>query len=109
MCKDYYRVSTKSLNGLIVKFWNVYVVEHDFEKSPVITDFILKAKEGEIKMMTDGKEERQFLHAEDCSNALMILSQQYETIDRDKNLHITSFKWNTVLEIAELINEWDDK
>jgi nucleoside-diphosphate-sugar epimerase len=56
-------------------------------------------------MMTDGKEERQFLHAEDCSNALMILSQQYETIDRDKNLHITSFQWNTVLEIAELINE----
>lgn len=42
---------------------------------------------------------------EDCSNALMILSQQYETIDRDKNLHITSFQWNTVLEIAELINE----
>jgi len=105
VCKSIGEIYTKSLNGLIVKFWNVYGVEHDFEKSHVITDFILKAKEGEIKMMTDGKEERQFLHAEDCSNALMILSQQYETIDRDKNLHITSFKWNTVLEIAELINE----
>ena len=105
VCKSIGEVYAKALNGLTVKFWNVYGPEHDMEKSHVITDFIIKARQGKIEMMTDGKEERQFLHAEDCSNALMILSQQYETIDRDKNLHITSFQWNTVLEIAELINE----
>jgi nucleoside-diphosphate-sugar epimerase len=32
----------KSLNGLIVKFWNVYGIENDHEKAHVITDFIRK-------------------------------------------------------------------
>ena len=97
---------TRALNGIIVKFWNVYGPEHDLEKSHVITDFILKARDyGHIPMLTDGKEERQFLHAEDCSNALMILSQQYNTIDREKELHITNFEWNTILEVADIINE----
>ena len=31
---------TKSLKGLVVKFWNVYGYEKDEEKSHVITDFI---------------------------------------------------------------------
>jgi len=97
---------TKSLGGITVKFWNVYGPEHDLEKSHVITDFILKAKEvGNITMLTDGKEERQFLHAEDCSNALMILSQKYNSISRDQELHITNFEWNTILEVADFINE----
>jgi nucleoside-diphosphate-sugar epimerase len=97
---------TRALNGIIVKFWNVYGPEHDLEKSHVITDFILKAKDyGHITMMTDGKEERQFLHAEDCSNALLILSQKYNDIDRNEELHITNFEWNSILEVADIINE----
>jgi nucleoside-diphosphate-sugar epimerase len=96
---------TRALGGITVKFWNVYGPEHDLEKSHVITDFILKAKDyGNITMMTDGTEERQFLHAEDCSNALMILSQKYNEIDRDKELHITNFEWNTILDVANIIN-----
>lgn len=105
ICKSLGETFTKALNGLTVKFWNVYGPEHDLEKSHVITDFILKAKLGKIDMMTDGKEERQFLHAEDCSRCLMILSDKYNEIDRDSNLHITNFGWNTVLEIAEIIKE----
>jgi nucleoside-diphosphate-sugar epimerase len=97
---------TRALGGIIVKFWNVYGPEHNLEKSHVITDFIIKAKDyGHITMMTDGTEERQFLHAEDCSNALMILSQKYNEIDRDKELHITNFEWNTILDVANIINE----
>ena len=97
---------TRALNGIIVKFWNVYGPEHNLEKSHVITDFILKAKDyGHITMLTDGKEERQFLHAEDCSNALVILSKQYNEIDRSQELHITNFEWNTILEVADIINE----
>jgi len=97
---------TRALGGIIVKFWNVYGPEHDLEKSHVITDFILKAKDyGHITMMTDGTEERQFLHAEDCSNALMILSQKYGEISRDEELHITNFEWNTILDVAEIIKE----
>ena len=97
---------TRALGGITVKFWNVYGPEHNLEKSHVITDFILKAKDyGNITMMTDGTEERQFLHAEDCSNALMILSQKYNEINREKELHITNFEWNTILEVADIINE----
>ena len=62
---------TKSLNGLIVKFWNVYGIEKDMEKAHVITDFIKKGFEtGTIDMMTDGTEEREFLYAEDCCEAV---------------------------------------
>jgi nucleoside-diphosphate-sugar epimerase len=105
VCKSLGEIFTKALNGLTVKFWNVYGPEHDLEKSHVITDFILKAKQGKIEMLTDGKEERQFLHAEDCSRCLMILSEKYNEIDRESNLHITNFEWNTILEIAEIIKE----
>lgn len=104
VCKSLGEIFTKALNGLTVKFWNVYGPEHDLEKSHVITDFILKARQGKIEMMTDGKEERQFLHAEDCSRCLLILSEKYNEIDRKENLHITSFEWNTILDIADIIN-----
>lgn len=105
ICKSLGEVYSRILDGLTVKFWNVYGPEHDLAKSHVITDFILNAKQGKISMLTDGKEQRQFLHAEDCSNALYILSQKYNEIDRDKNLHITSFKWNSIMEIAEIISK----
>jgi nucleoside-diphosphate-sugar epimerase len=105
VCKSLGEVYSTILGGLTVKFWNVYGPEHDLEKSHVITDFILKAKDGRITMMTDGTEERQFLHAEDCSNCLHILSKKYHEIDRTQNLHITNFEWNSILEVAEIIKE----
>jgi len=95
---------TKALKGMVVKFWNVYGVEKDLEKAHVITDFITKAKTGKIDMMTDGTEVRQMLYAEDCCECLDILSKRYNDIDRDKLLHITNFKWNTILEIAKYVS-----
>ena len=106
VCKSLAEIFASSLGGITVKFWNVYGPEHDLEKSHVITDFILKAKEGKITMLTDGTEERQFLHAQDCSECLTILSQKYDEIDRTKNLHVTNFEWNTILEVAQAINEY---
>lgn len=95
---------TKVLNGLIVKFWNVYGLEHDLNKSHVITDFILSAKNnGVINMLTNGEEERQMLHAQDCCECLEILSTKYNDIARDENLHITSFKWDKIIDIARII------
>jgi nucleoside-diphosphate-sugar epimerase len=95
---------TQVLNGLVVKFWNVYGIEHDLEKSHVITDLIIKAHDtGTINLMTDGKEERQFLYADDCCEALVALSQRYEEVPRDKELHITNFEWSTILTVAEAI------
>jgi nucleoside-diphosphate-sugar epimerase/GT2 family glycosyltransferase len=97
---------TEILGGVVVKFWNVYGVETDLEKSHVITDLIIKAKtKGEIDLLTDGTEERQFLYADDCCECLLTLVDQYGTIVKDKPLHVTSFKWHTVLEVADYIAE----
>jgi len=95
---------TKSLGGLIVKFWNVYGIEKDMEKAHVITDFIRKGFEtGTIDMMTDGTEEREFLYAEDCCEALETVMQEYDSFVSDDELHITSGVSTSILEIARTI------
>jgi nucleoside-diphosphate-sugar epimerase len=95
---------TKSLNGLIVKFWNVYGIEKDHEKAHVITDFIRKGFEtGVIDMMTDGEEERDFLYAEDCCEALETVMEKYNDFTSEDNLHITSFKYTKIKDIAGII------
>ena len=95
---------TKSLNGLIVKFWNVYGIEKDMEKAHVITDFIVKGFEtGNIDMMTDGTEEREFLYAEDCCEALETVMQEYTAFTSSDELHITSGISTSILEIARHI------
>ena len=102
---EYY---TRSLKGLVVKFWNVYGVEHDPEKWHAITDFIRKAQvNGRIEMMTEGTEMRQLLYADDCCEALRLLAQPatYASMPPDANLHITSFEWITIIDIARLVGE----
>ena len=95
---------TKSLNGLIVKFWNVYGIENDMEKAHVITDFIAKGFEtGTIDMMTDGTEQREFLYAEDCCEALETVMVKYSDFTSSDELHITSGVSTSILEIAKTI------
>jgi len=95
---------TTALKGLTVKFWNVYGIEHDREKSHVITDFIRRGfEEGEFEMLTDGTEERQFLYAEDCCEALEIIMENYTDFKPEDPLHITSFTSTSIKEIAQMI------
>ena len=95
---------TKTLNGLVVKFWNVYGIEKDHEKAHVITDFIRRGfEEGEFEMLTDGTEERQFLYAEDCCEALETVMDNYTDFKPEDPLHITSFRSTSIKEIASII------
>lgn len=95
---------TNSLKGLTVKFWNVYGIEHDDEKAHVITDFIRKGfEEKQFEMMTDGTEERQFLYAEDCCEALETVMESYTDFKPEDPLHITSFRTETIKEVAAII------
>lgn len=106
-CKAIGEVYTRILNGLIVKFWNVYGIESDLEKSHVITDFILKAKNNKkIDMLTDGEESREFLYVEDACECLEILSKQYDKIPRRDNLHITNGNPIKIIEIAQTIQNF---
>ena len=95
---------TKSLNGLTVKFWNVYGIENDMAKAHVITDFIRKGfEDGDFEMMTDGTEERQFLYAEDCCEALETVMESYTDFKPEDPLHITSFNSSSIKEVAAII------
>lgn len=95
---------TTTLKGLTVKFWNVYGIENDMEKSHVITDFIRRGfEEGEFEMLTDGTEERQFLYAEDCCEALETIMEHYTDFKPEDPLHITSFRSSSIKEVAEII------
>jgi nucleoside-diphosphate-sugar epimerase len=95
---------TTALKGLTVKFWNVYGIENDIEKAHVITDFIRKGfEEGQFEMMTDGTEERQFLYAEDCCEALETVMENYTDFKPEDPLHITSFRSETIKQVASII------
>lgn len=95
---------TKTLCGLTLKFWNIYGIEKDYEKSHVITDFIKKGLEnGSIHMITDGTEERQFLYAQDCCEALETIMNHYGEFSPDDELHVTSGISTTIIDIAKEI------
>ena len=95
---------TTALKGLTVKFWNVYGIEKDMEKAHVITDFIRKGfEDGQFEMMTDGTEERQFLYAEDCCEALETVMENYTDFKPEDPLHITSFRSETIKQVASII------
>lgn len=97
---------TAALNGLTVKFWNVYGVEADPAKTHVVTDFIAMASSARhIKMRTTGEERRQLLYSGDCAEGLLAVAKHYEDISRDKELHLTSFVWSSVFEIGQVIAE----
>lgn len=94
------------LNGLTVRLWNVYGKETDEEKFHVITDFIKMAKtENKVKVRTDGQESRQFLSVDDLCECLLILTKNFDSLDKSKNYHITSFSWVKISEIANIISE----
>jgi nucleoside-diphosphate-sugar epimerase len=95
---------TTALKGLTVKFWNVYGIEKDMEKAHVITDFIRRGfEEGEFEMMTDGTEERQFLYAEDCCEALETVMENFTDFKPEDPLHITSFSSTSIKDVAQII------
>jgi len=103
-CKKLGELYTTALKGLTVKFWNVYGIEKDHEKAHVITDFIRRGfEEDEFEMLTDGTEERQFLYAEDCCEALETVMENYTDFKPEDPLHITSFRSSTIREVADII------
>jgi nucleoside-diphosphate-sugar epimerase len=92
-------------NGKTVHFWNVYGIEHDPKKFHVISDFAAMAKFNKvISMRTTGTEVRDFLYAEDCCNALISIMKNHEAIAKEKQLHLTSFEYTSIIKVAELIS-----
>lgn len=87
--------------GTLVRFWNVYGVELSEEKSHAITDFVRMAiTNHEIKMLTDGSEQRQFLFAADCAVALEVLMTRFFQGHHDKQIDISSFEFVSIRDVA---------
>lgn len=97
---------SESLGGITVKFWNVYGIEKEREKSHVITDFIIKAKKyKKINMLTDGKEKRDFLYSEDCCTGLELIMKNYNFFKKEKEIHLTTTNFTSIIEIANIIKK----
>jgi len=96
---------TRKLGGLSARFWNVYGPESVSEKSHVITDILHKFEtKGYIDLMTDGEEERQFLHTDDCAKCLTTVMDKYDEISENvESVDITSFESIKIKEVAKCI------
>lgn len=82
---------TKSLNGLNIRFWNVFGVENNPEKTHVITDFVRMALNNKkIVMRTNGNESRNFLYADDAVKMLYNCSISF--FDKNKLDYLKSLE-----------------
>jgi nucleoside-diphosphate-sugar epimerase len=98
---------TSILGGISVRFWNVYGVEKDLEKSHVITDLILKGiKNKKIKLNTNGQEERDFLYVEDCCSGLEIIMNRYTALKKFKTIDLNSGKFIKIVSVAKIILDY---
>lgn len=91
---------TKLLGGHIARLWNVYGWEAPGERSHLVPDFVWKAFQGKLELMSDGNETRQFLYVQDCVEAFF---HQFET--GQKYADITSGEWVPLKTVAELIGK----
>lgn len=95
---------TKSLGGISVRFWNVYGIEEDMEKSHVITDFIIKGlNKKKIQMLTNGLEERDFLYADDCCFGLETVMKKYNILKKKNIIDLTYGKYTKISIVAKII------
>jgi nucleoside-diphosphate-sugar epimerase len=98
---------TYSLNGLVVRLYNIYGNEKISIRSHVIPDLIQQAKRNNIiNLNTTGEEKRQFLYIEDCCEGLFLASKNFDDIINDcNNIDLTSFEWISIKEVANIVSE----
>lgn len=96
-------VWTRLLGMVVVRLWNVYgPIEEETERSHVVSDFVLQAvTKGEIRMLTDGKEIRQFIHIDDTCRAFHQAINQNVQVVCDVN----SGEWISIFNLAENISK----
>jgi nucleoside-diphosphate-sugar epimerase len=88
----------RELGGNIARLWNIFDAEHSTARSHVIPDLVSQAGEGTIRLLTDGSERRQFLHADDCVDALLVQRRIDQRI-----ADVSSGSWESVRSVADLI------
>ena len=84
--------------GLVARLWNVYDAEEPSLKSHVVADLVQQGATRNIRLQTDGRERRQFLHADDCARALVIQRDLGQAL-----ADITSGEWLSICDLASTI------
>lgn len=96
---------TESIGGITVRFWNIFGIERDPKKTHVITDFILKGmKNNKVVMRTNGLEERDFMYAEDCCEALQLIMEKYRIFKDKKFIDLNTGKFTKIKNVANIIS-----
>lgn len=92
---------SKILNGQIIRLWNVYGWENPGEKSHVIPDLVIQGLTNKkINLMTNGKEERQFVFIDDCVKCLLNIRNS-----NDKITHVTNGEWIKIKDVALMVGK----
>jgi nucleoside-diphosphate-sugar epimerase len=96
--------ATEALNGMTLRFWNVYGVEENSVRAHVISDFIRSAKStGEIRMRTSGSEKRDFLHVDDACSAIFTIAQRFTQGEVSGAFDVASFKYFSISDVASIV------
>lgn len=85
-------------HGLTTRLWNCYDAEEPSQRSHVIPDLITQAKQGAISLLTSGEERRQFLHADDVADALILQRETGQAL-----ADVTSGTWVSIREVADIV------
>jgi nucleoside-diphosphate-sugar epimerase len=102
---------TEKLSGITVRFWNVYGIEKNINKSHLITDLIMGGlkKQRKYYLRTDGTEERDFLHAKDCCTALEIIMKKFDFFRKKKFIDLRYGKFTKVLNVCKIVKKLMNK
>jgi len=93
----------RALGGKIVRLWNVYGWEDVCEKSHVVPDLITKALTNkEVRLITNGEEERQFVYVDDCIKNLI----RIRDADNGSMFHLTNGIWIKIKDVADFIGRY---
>ena len=96
--------ATEALNGVTLRFWNVYGLEENNDKAHVISDFIRSANNtGEIRMRTSGTEKRDFLHVDDACRAIFEVAKKLFQGEVLGSLDVASFKYHSISDVASIV------
>ena len=97
-------VWTNLLGGHQVRLWNVYgPLEEPSQRTHVVSDFVCQAlTTGEIRMLTTGDEQRQFIHVQDaCKGLHQVICMGLQGIH-----DLTSFEWMSIRRLADIIADY---
>jgi nucleoside-diphosphate-sugar epimerase len=88
----------RQLGGVMARLWNVYGWEMSGERSHVVPDLVASGLLGEVHCMSNGREERQFIHVADCADGLTQLMESGL-----KSADITNGEWVSIADVAREI------